>query len=896
MVRMSDNHEASSPKASSSRARAPRWRLTAGAVAASAMVLALVPPAGGQPSEVEEFDVLLRHGTVVDGSGADGFEADVGIRADRIVKVGDLSGASAEQEIDVSGLVVAPGFIDIHSHASTAALREARSSLTQGVTTELLNPDGGGSLNIAERLSIEEDGLGINVGAYTPFNGIWSNIVGSTDRRATEAEMERMRGLTVSGMANGAWGVSLGLDYTPGFYAETDQVIGVVEAARNWRTNTPSHIRNEDVGVLDAVAEHIEIGETAGLVPVITHHKVMNCCWGQSVETLELLDEANERGTYAVMDQYPYLAAQTGLTWIVPRWALEGGREAYLERFADPELRPQIEQEIHGLIEVKVGVAENVFINAEQRTLADIAEEMDVTAGEATMRVVEEHGNLSSVWTFGHDDDVERIMQHPLVAVASDGGATTSAATHPRRYGTQPRVLGRYVREKGVLELEEAVYKMTGLPATIIGMVDRGYIEPGMAADLTVFDPETIIDHATFEEPRQFSEGVEHVLVNGVFALQDGELTGAQPGKALRRESNEISRPATGEEAVSAQAHSARLLPPEPGPDPDGETFATDFSDDTLGEQPAGWSTRWNAGGWTVQDDPRRLNLDGSTLNRQALVWDEVGDLDLDEDVEVYGRVRGTGHMTLFHVGMSISGEAGDENAYVMRARTDDANGTANQLQLGLYREGSYATLDSAEMPFTVEEDTWYRVLVQRDGDWLRGKMWPDGEDEPADWQVKVHENRLLVGGYEGGGVGPLTCCSGSVMDWSYLAVGTDGERAPRLPDETPIPEEQPNPVQFSFRAAAQGGDTEGTLVVNDRNEGITFRATEFGKLQTSDGWASVTGRGQVTGEEDEITFLLTLDEEDPLDDDHTKVTIHLEGGRTYAGQIARGNSHVDNG
>ncbi|HLR95213.1 MAG TPA: amidohydrolase family protein, partial [Jiangellaceae bacterium] len=440
------------------------------------MFAAVVPAAGGQPAQDDGFDVLVRNGTVVDGSGGDGFPADVAVRGDRIVQVGDLEDATAEQVIDASGLVVAPGFIDIHTHASTAALREAQSSLTQGVTTELLNTDGGGSLNVAQRLSIEEGGLGINVGAYTPFNSIWSNIVGNDDRRATDAEMERMRGLVTSGMANGGWGVSSGLSYTPAAFAETDQVIGVVEAARQWRTNYPSHIRNENDTVIEATAEAIEVGEEAGLVPVVTHMKAMGPAnWGKTEETLGLIEDANERGTYTAADVYPYLRSQTGIHATIPAWIKDGGREAMLDRFEDPELRPQILDEIEELLQSRVIGPEGVWIRSLGQTLEEVAQDMgDVRPGEAVIEVVTEHGNLSSIWTFGHEDDLERLIQAPTTAIASDGGASTSATTHPRRYGTNPRVLGRYVREQGVLGLEEAVHKMTGLPATIIGMVDRG--------------------------------------------------------------------------------------------------------------------------------------------------------------------------------------------------------------------------------------------------------------------------------------------------------------------------------------------------------------------------------------------------------------------------------------
>ncbi|QQK78920.1 amidohydrolase family protein [Salicibibacter cibi] len=505
-------------------------------------------------AQENEFDTIIKNGTVMDGTGQSSYEADVGVRDGYIKQIGDLGEANAAHEVDVDGNIVAPGFIDVHSHADLEALQTATSSLTQGVTTEILSPDGGGPVDVTERHELEAEGLAINIGTYIGFNSVWEEVVGEDDRDATEEEIAEMQGLVETGLEEGAFGVSAGLFYTPGNYADTEEVIDVVEVADQWRTNFPHHIRDEMDDVVEATEETIEIGEEAGLVPVITHMKVMGADnWGASEETVDLIEEANERGTYAAADVYPYLASQTGLTALVPQWAQDGGFDAMLDRFADPELRQQIEDEIADVMTSRVETAEDVYFPSENETLADVAEAEDVNPGEATMRILEDQGSLTTIYHFGNEDDYERILQNSTTAVASDGGATYSDSIHPRRYGTQPRVLGEDVREEGLLSFEEAVQKMTGLPATMIGMTDRGFIAEGMVADITVFDPDTVTDNAEFDDPQQYADGIEHVLVNGEFALQDGETTDAQIGEALQRTGNMPSRPMSVDQDVSVE-------------------------------------------------------------------------------------------------------------------------------------------------------------------------------------------------------------------------------------------------------------------------------------------------------------------------------------------------------
>ncbi|MFA1822502.1 amidohydrolase family protein [Virgibacillus oceani] len=927
------------------------------------------------------FDTIIRGGSIVDGSGLDRYDADVAIKDGYIAEIGDLSNATAEQEINAEGNFVAPGFIDVHSHASLAALQEAESPLSQGVTMEVLSPDGGGPTDLQSRIDLEESGLGINIGSYIGFNSVWSEVVGNEDRRATDAEMEEMQALITEAMEKGAAGVSAGLFYRPAYFAETDQVIDVVSAAGEWRTNFPNHQRNENNEVIEATEETIEIGEESGLAPVITHIKTMGPNnWGKSEEMMQLINDANERGVYTAADIYPYLRSQTGLTAIVPPWAEEGGRSAMLERFADPELRDIIEEEIEEIMYSRVQGPEGVYFPTKRMTLADymdtgvgnprsrtllsflnlnyeqefdvdideitvtnasgnvayeydfegdngeewdtskfdvlhsypsnavtrtindntghtnvaprisgnasaygnvtpamadvgdsetfmrfkvgdtmganqimrvwinsdnfgsgssfpvngygiavrldqdriqvyerenssstihetisnagiepdtwldlkvklendtllvkmwpadeeepadwdsivdvskeeviedqkamvsitnldsasntfhfddfrvesatgqdiyyeydfegnngdgwhsdkfinihsfpeesvdfsiqdntgvvtldgydadlccstygkftpamddvknsdvllrfkadeiggdqqlriftkadeiksgmtlpangfgveidfednemsfinreestttvldtadaaldtdwhtlrlraeedevsiriwkdseeepedwnftyVEEERELTIGETTMQILETEGSLRTIYDFGHEDDFRRFIQSPVVAIASDGGASTSNEVHPRRYGTQPRVLGHYVREEGLLAWEEAVQKMTSLPAALIGLSDRGYLAAGMKADITIFDPDSVIDHATFEEPRQFADGIEQVLVNGELALNNGELTGIQVGEFVEMEPNMPTRPVTQDENVEA--------------------------------------------------------------------------------------------------------------------------------------------------------------------------------------------------------------------------------------------------------------------------------------------------------------------------------------------------------
>lgn len=513
-------------------------------VLAAAIALLATPAAASA-----ELDAIVRGGTVFDGSGLPGRVADIGIEDGRIHRIGDLSGARAKATYDARGLNVTPGFIDVHAHTDTGApLADAKSALTQGVTTEMLGPDGGGEFAIAAQLAqLRSVGKGINVAPYVGFNTVWEDTMGQADVRPTEAQLERMRARIEQAMREGAWSVSSGLGYTPAAFARTDEVIEVVKAARPWRAMFTDHIRDETNLVMESTNENLVIGQQSGLMAEVTHMKVAGPLnWGKSSTILRLQAGSRAAGTHAGGDVYPYTAAMTGLAFYVPQWAKDGGVDAMLARFADPAQRARIDKEVSDFVVADVGVPENIaFPSLANKTLKDfVAEYGGVTIGEAVMRILEAHrGDIGAVMHIGSEDDLKRFLADPFVSISSDGGVTDSGETHPRHYGAYPRVLGRYVREQGVLGWAEAIRKMSGLPATMAGMVDRGFLAEGMAADVTVFDPRTIVDRATFAEPRQYAEGVRWVFVNGRLALDRGESTGARSGAALARASSMPTRP-----------------------------------------------------------------------------------------------------------------------------------------------------------------------------------------------------------------------------------------------------------------------------------------------------------------------------------------------------------------
>ncbi|WBX83533.1 N-acyl-D-amino-acid deacylase family protein [Sphingosinicella microcystinivorans] len=512
------------------------------------------------------YDIVIRGGTIVDGSGLAAYRGDVAIADGHIVAVGDVGKAKAARTIDAAGLVVAPGFINIHSHAEPDGVSTAVNMLTQGVTTEIINADGGGGSDIAKQLpEMAANGLAENIGAYTGFNAVWRDAMGDRDLRPTPKQIASMQAALEKNLKAGAWGVASGLDYRPSYYAKPEEVIEIVSVAKPWRTNFPNHDRlrpEDDLSSFKGMEETVTIGEKAGLVPVITHIKSAGKERGNAPKVLEMVSAATARGAWTAIDIYPYLAGQTMLqAFLVPGWAADGGRDAMLARFRDPKLRPQLVEAAEYAMETRLGGAEGIALPDLGKRLTDIMAEENVRAGEAVLRTLEKDPFTRANMTFGDEADVITFLKYPDTAVACDCGASIKNRGHPRYFGSFPKILGHYVRDTGTITMEDAVRKMSALPAAIIGMVDRGHIAPGMRADVTLFDPVAVRDHATFDAPTLPSDGIRHVIVNGVPALADGAATGAKAGAVLLRDAHMPSRPMNS--AAKARAFTASGQSPD---------------------------------------------------------------------------------------------------------------------------------------------------------------------------------------------------------------------------------------------------------------------------------------------------------------------------------------------
>jgi N-acyl-D-amino-acid deacylase len=526
----------------------------------------LIVLTNGAQGQRPEFDLLIRGGRVVDGTGNPSFAGDVGVRDGRIAAVGRLAGRTAARTIDATGLAVAPGFIDIHNHSDDTIIEDgnAESMIRQGVTSMIFGE--GLSAAPSERwkdfasyfAELRRRGISTNVGSYIGSGTVWTTVHGSKAGPPTPDELSRMRAVVREAMEQGALGVASSLSGPPGVWIDTDTLVAMCEVAGEYGGIYSTHMRTEGEGVFKAVAEALEIGRRARLPVDIIHLKIAeHKLWGKMPDLVAMIANARAQGQLVEANVYPYRAGQNNLSSIIPPWAHEGGSEAMIRRLKDPALRPRLEKEIlngipgsdwynhytatggwDGMLLVTLRNPKHKQFEGKRMS------EVIKAAGKPPLDVlfellIENDGSVPTVYFHHSEDDMRYALKQPFVSVGSDGGALktegplSAGHPHPRYYGTFPRVLGRYVREAKLLTLEDAVRKMTSANAAKVRVYDRGLLRPGQWADVTVFNPETIIDNATFEQPHQYASGVEYVVVNGQVVLEKGKHTGARPGVIL---------------------------------------------------------------------------------------------------------------------------------------------------------------------------------------------------------------------------------------------------------------------------------------------------------------------------------------------------------------------------
>jgi len=500
----------------------------------------------------QTYDVLIRHGRVLDGSGNPWVRTDIGIRGDRIVAMGDLGTATATTVIAADSFYVAPGFIDTHSHAGDGLARPALSGaqqlLAQGLTTILANPDGGGPVDLAaQRVTFEKNGVGVNVFQMIGHGSVRGAVLGMADRAPTPEELKKMEALVQKGFDDGAVGLSSGPFYAPGSYSKTDELVDLTRIAAKYHAPYQSHIRDESdytIGLLAAVEEVITVAREAHTRGVVTHVKALGPnVWGFSAAIVQRIDRARTEGVEVFADQYPYEASSTSLAAaLVPRWAQAGGTAAFRARIADPAQRAKIVPEMRENLARRGGAARIQVASygpdktLDGQTLAQIASARSADPIETALTLLDK-GDVSIVSFNMLDEDIERLMRQPWTMTSSDGAliAFGSGMPHPRGNGAFSRKIRKYVVEDQVVELPAAIRSMTSLPATVFNLPDRGVLRPGAFADVVVFDLAKVYDKATYANPHQMSEGMVDVLVNGKFAVRAGKFTAAHDGRVLRR-------------------------------------------------------------------------------------------------------------------------------------------------------------------------------------------------------------------------------------------------------------------------------------------------------------------------------------------------------------------------
>lgn len=498
-----------------------------------------------------EADVVIRGATLHDGTGAPGKVGDLALRGSRIVAVGAFAVAGKPRILDGKGLVVAPGFIDLHTHCDftlkAKAMRSNLCYLHQGVTTVVTGNCGSGPEDVSGFFrALEKNGVGTNVIHLVPHNNVRARVLKNDQRAPTEAEMKRMEALVDQGMRDGAWGLSTGLIYTPGTYAKTDELIALAKVAARHGGIYASHIRNEGSGVLTALDEALTIGRKAGLPVHVSHLKASGrSAWGLAADEIALLSRARQAGQAVSADQYPYVASSTSLSvTLIPARFRSGDRKQYQARLDDPEQGPRIRKAIEANLSGRPAGSLRIARYAPKpawqgKDLTAIARQEKRPAVEIVLEIERHDG--AQIVSFGmKEEDVRLIMKQPWVATASDGAGQDPASgtvPHPRSYGTFARKIGLYALREKTLSLEQAIRSSSGLPADILKLPERGYLRPGYHADVVILDPQTYREQATFDKPHQLATGVRYLFLDGQLVLDGGKYTGALAGKPIRHRS-----------------------------------------------------------------------------------------------------------------------------------------------------------------------------------------------------------------------------------------------------------------------------------------------------------------------------------------------------------------------
>ena len=501
-----------------------------------------------------DYDLIIRNARIVDGSGNPWFRADIGVSAGKIARIGVLAGKTATRSIDAAGKVVTPGFIDVHTHSEDGIVRfpQAENFLRDGVTTIVTGNCGGSELDLKDFFAnLNRLRPGINLATLIGHNSIRREVMGSEDRKATPQEIERMKLMVDKAMQAGAVGFSTGLEYVPGMFSPLEELVELAKVAARYNGIYTSHMRDEGSEVLKAMTEAAEVGRLAQVRVQISHLKQdTKAYWGNTQQMLDLLEDYRAKGVDVTVDQYPYIAYSTGLGTTLPGWALAGGQSRLVERLKDPPTRKKIFDEVLASNKMRgyedfeyTSVASCQFEpQYEGKNLRQIsALRGRATSHESDVETVlelMEKGGVSVVTKAMSEEDVANIMRYRNTAIASDGGVREFGVgrPHPRSYGTNARVFNEYVRLRKILTLEDAIRKMTSLPAQIFAFKDRGLVREGFAADLVVFDPEAVRDNASFENPHQYSSGFDYVVVNGKVAVETGKLTAERGGQVILRQ------------------------------------------------------------------------------------------------------------------------------------------------------------------------------------------------------------------------------------------------------------------------------------------------------------------------------------------------------------------------